>query len=361
VFDLATILLLASGLGLLIGGADVLVRGASRLATAIGLSPLVVGLTVVAFGTSAPELAVSLQAAFRGDADIAVANVVGSNIFNVLFILGASASIAPLVVSQQLVRLDVPIMVGISLAAFALASDGRVGVLDGLLLASGAIGYTLLLARLGRREAAAAAAEAGGDGSTGPRSRAAGASLLHVAYIVAGLGLLVLGSRWFVDGAISLARVLGVSEVVVGLTIVAGGTSLPEVATSVVAAIRGERDIAVGNVVGSNIYNLLLILGVASLATPGGLAVPPSVLTFDLPVMVVVAIACLPVFFTDYTIARWEGLLFFAYYVAYTTYLVLYSARHDALPAFSFAMLWFALPITALTLIVVAMRQRRAR
>jgi cation:H+ antiporter len=133
------------------------------------------------------------------------------------------------------------------------------------------------------------------------------------------------------------------------------------VATSVVAAIRGERDIAVGNVVGSNIYNLLLILGVASLATPGGLAVPPSVLTFDLPVMVVVAIACLPVFFTDYTIARWEGLLFFAYYVAYTTYLVLYSARHDALPAFSFAMLWFALPITALTLIVVAMRQRRAR
>jgi cation:H+ antiporter len=360
VIDLSTVLFLVAGLGLLIGGADVLVRGASRLAAAIGFSPLIVGLTVVAFGTSAPELAVSLQAALRGDDGLAVANAVGSNIFNVLFILGLSAMVAPLVVSQQLVRLDVPIMIGLSGFVLLQALDGRLGWSDGVVLVAGAAAYTVMLVRLARREPAAtgAAGQAGGDGpATQP---GAGRGLpVQVVYIAAGLGLLVLGSRWFVDGALALARALGVSEVVVGLTIVAGGTSLPEVATSIVAALKGERDIAVGNVVGSNIYNILLILGVASLVTPGGLSVPASMLAFDMPVMVAAAVACLPIFFTGYTIARWEGLLFFAYYLAYTTYLVLYSTHHDALPVFSTAMLWFALPLTVLTLVLVVVRQRR--
>jgi cation:H+ antiporter len=359
VIDFPTALFLVAGLGLLIGGADMLVRGASRLAAAVGFSPLIVGLTVVAFGTSAPELAVSLQAALRGDDGLAVANAVGSNIFNVLFILGLSATVAPLIVSQQLVRLDVPIMIGLSLLVLVQALDGRLGWADGALLVAGAIAYTLMLVRLARRDAAVAASavQDGGPAATPPG--AGRALLLQVVYVVVGLGVLVLGSRWFVDGAISLARALGVSEVVVGLTIVAGGTSLPEVATSIVAALKGERDIAVGNVVGSNIYNILLILGIASVVTPGGLAVPDSMLAFDLPVMVAVAVACLPIFFTGYTIARWEGLLFFAYYLAYTTYLVLYSTHHDALPVFSTAMLWFALPLTVLTLVLVVVRQRR--
>jgi cation:H+ antiporter len=359
VIDLSTALFLVAGLGLLIGGADMLVRGASRLAAAVGFSPLIVGLTVVAFGTSAPELAVSLQAALRGDDGLAVANAVGSNIFNVLFILGLSATVAPLIVSQQLVRLDVPIMIGLSFLVLVQALDGRLGWADGVLLVAGATAYTVMLVRLARRDAAVAASAVPGDGPAATPPGAGRARLLQVVYVVVGLGLLVLGSRWFVDGAITLARALGVSEVVVGLTIVAGGTSLPEVATSIVAALKGERDIAVGNVVGSNIYNILLILGIASVVTPGGLAVPDSMLAFDLPVMVVVAVACLPIFFTGYTIARWEGLLFFAYYLAYTTYLVLYSTHHDALPVFSTAMLWFALPLTVLTLVLVVVRQRR--
>lgn len=359
--DAGTILLLVVGLGLLIGGADLLVRGASRLAAALGLSPLVIGLTVVAFGTSAPELAVSVQAAFRGDTGIAVANAVGSNIFNVLFILGLSATIAPLVVSQQLVRIDVPIMIGATIVAVVLAQDGRFSVADGALLAGGAVAYTLMLLRMSRRDSEGVKALGVAAGVEPAVSSRRGALLAQLAAIAGGLALLVLGSHWFVDSAIALARALGVSELVVGLTIVAAGTSLPEVATSVMAAVRGERDIAVGNVIGSNIYNVLVILGIASLVTPGGLDVPAAMLAFDMPVMVAVTLACLPIFFSDYAIARWEGLLFFAYYLAYTTYLVLNSAQHEALPAFSAVMLWFALPLTGLTLAIVATRQRRRR
>jgi cation:H+ antiporter len=170
---------------------------------------------------------------------------------------------------------------------------------------------------------------------------------------------LVLGARWLVNAAVATATALGVSELVIGLTIVAGGTSLPEVATSVLASIRGERDIAVGNVVGSNLFNLLAVLGLGSLIAPQGIAVAPGALTFDMPVMIAVAVGTLPVFFTGYVIARWEGAVFLAYYLAYTAYLVLDATEHAALPAFGAAMAWFALPLTALTLTVVVLRARR--
>jgi cation:H+ antiporter len=340
---------------LLIGGAEILVRGASRLAARAGISPLVVGLTVVAFGTSSPELAVTVGASFSGQADVALGNVVGSNIFNVLLILGLSAAIAPLVVAQQLVRRDVPLMIASSVLVLILAIDGRIGRVDGILLFAGVAGYTVFLIRQSRR----ALAPTEYDEAFGVERPTATAWPVDIALILAGLGLLVVGSRWLVEGAVTAATALGVSELVIGLTIVAAGTSLPEVATSVLASVRGERDIAVGNVVGSNLFNLLAVLGLGSIVAPQGVPVAISALTFDIPVMIAAAVACLPIFFTGYTIARWEGWLFLAYYVAYTTYLILDSAEHGALPEFRDALLFFVIPLTVVTLLVLTLQAMR--
>ena len=353
----STLLWFVAGGVLLIAGAELLVRGASRLALAAGISPLVVGLTVVAFGTSSPELAVTVSSAYAGEADVALGNVVGSNIFNVLFILGISALIAPLVVAHQLVRLDVPIMIGASVLALLLALDGRIGRLDGLLLFGGILAYTVFLIRQSRRETLAAQTP---DGAMpAGEKQGGGAWPLNLGLIGIGLALLVFGARWLVEAAVTTATTLGVSELVIGLTIIAAGTSLPEVATSVLASLRGERDIAVGNVVGSNIFNLLAVLGLGSIVAPAGVAVSRGALTFDIPVMIAVAVATLPIFFTGYAIARWEGGVFLLYYVAYTMYLVLDAAEHHALNEFGAAMAWFVLPLTALTLVVVAARAFR--
>jgi cation:H+ antiporter len=343
------------GLIALIVGAELLVRGASKLALSFGISPLVVGLTVVAFGTSAPELAVSVQSAWSGQVDIALGNVVGSNIFNVLFILGLSALIAPLLVHRQLIQQEVPMMVALSLLLWLLASDGGISRGDGLLLVSLLLAYTFLVIRQSRRESRAGAPLV----SELPPvdSHAWDAHwLAQLLLVAAGIVLLVLGANWLVEAAVTLARRLGMSEVVVGLTIVAIGTSLPEVATSITAAVRGQRDIAVGNVVGSNIFNILAVLGISASIAPGDLLVPASLMAFDLPVMVVVAVACLPIFFTGHLIARWEGALFLVYYAAYTTYLVLNAAGHAAQSGFSLVIGSFALPLTAITLILLAWR-----
>jgi cation:H+ antiporter len=351
-----TVVLFVAGLGLLILGAEWLVRGASRLAGALGISPLVIGLTVVAFGTSAPEVAVSVKAAWAGQPDLALGNVVGSTVFNVLFILGASALVTPLLVSSQLIRLDVPIMIGLSVLVLVLAADGSIGRLDGALLFAGVIVYTAFQVRQSRKESAAIRDEYAQEYA--PKRPSTPANLMLVA---AGLALLVLGSRWLVSGAVAFAQALGVSELVIGLTIVAAGTSLPEVATSILAAFRGERDIAVGNVVGSNIFNLLAVLGLSALVAPDGLPAPPSLLRFDLPVMIAVALACLPIFASEATINRWEGALFLSYYAAYTAYLLLAAQQHDALPVFSTVMEIFVLPLTAITLAVVGWRAWRHR
>ncbi|NIC04866.1 calcium/sodium antiporter [Billgrantia bachuensis] len=348
-----TLLLLLVGLALLILGAEGLVRGASRLAAQVGISPLIIGLTVVAFGTSAPELVVSIKASLDNQAGIAIGNVVGSNIFNVLFILGISALIVPLAVAQQLIRLDIPLMIGISLLVLLLALDGVVGRFDGGLLFLGLIAYTGFLLWQGRRQSAPAETEAGEE-----VSHHWGRDVL---FVVVGLAMLVAGSRLFVDAAVVLATWLGVSEQVIGLTVVAAGTSLPEVVTSIVAALRGQRDIAVGNVVGSNIFNLLGVLGLASLIAPAGIAVTDAMLSLDIPVMLAVAVACLPICFTASAINRWEGAVLLAYYVAYTAYLILAATHHDALAGFSALMLYFVLPITALTLAVLVVPELRQR
>jgi cation:H+ antiporter len=344
------------GLVTLLVGAEALVRGASKLAAAAGISSLVIGLTVVAFGTSSPELAVSMIASLHGQADIAIGNVVGSNIFNVLLILGASAIVVPLAVSSQLVRLDVPMMILASCLLPVVALDGRLSRFEGVAFLLMAAAYTLVLIRLGRREGHAHVAPEA-EGGQRPH-RALG---LQVLLVLGGLALLVLGSRWLVSGAVSVATALGVSELVVGLTIVAAGTSLPELATSVVAAFRGERDIAVGNVVGSNIFNILWILGATSVVAGDGLPVASAMLRFDIPVMMGVAIACLPIFFTGFRVGRWEGVLFVAYYAAYLADVILTATGHPGLGAFRVAMTVFVVPLTVLGLGLSAWMSLRGR
>lgn len=355
---MTTTLFFIGGLALLVLGAEFLVRGASKLALSAGISPLVVGLTVVAYGTSSPEMAVSVQAAVSGRNDLAVGNVVGSNIFNVLFILGAAALISRLVVAWQLVRQEVPIMIGVSLLLLLLCVDGRVSLVEGALLVTLLLGYTVFVVVQSRRELKmeAGAGEASGDGSGWDRHWA-----MQVLLVAGGLGLLVLGANWLVDAAVAIAKGLGVSELVIGLTIIAAGTSLPEVATSILAAIRGQRDIAVGNVVGSNIFNILGVLGISALAAPSGLSVAPAMVMFDIPVMIGVALACLPIFFTGHLIARWEGALFVALYAAYTIFLILAARQHDALDTFSAAMTYAVLPLVSLTLAIFAAREWRVR
>ena len=351
-------LFLVGGLILLTAGAEFLVRGASRLAGIAGISPLVIGLTVVAYGTSSPELAVSVAAAYSGQADIALGNVIGSNIFNVLFVLGLCSLIAPLRVTQQLIWLDVPLMIGASVLLVVMGIDGTISRFDAVILLSGAILYTIFAVKQGRREGAAVEKEYADEfGAKSKRS----SWPLQLVLIVVGLAMLVFGARWLVDGAVEIAKLLGISELVIGLTIIAAGTSLPELATSVIASIRGERDIAVGNVVGSCLFNILAVLGLASIVSPAGVTVAPPVLTFDIPVMLAAALACAPIFFTGHFIARWEGAVFLLYYFAYTAYLILNARAHDALEAFSSVMLEFVIPITVLTMAVAYARYASAR
>jgi cation:H+ antiporter len=272
-------------------------------------------------------------------------------------ILGAAALVSPLVVSQRLVRMDVPIMIGASIVLFVMALDGVVGRLDGGILFTALVVYTFILIRQSRRETAAAHALS----SVEPPTRPAARQLLgHMGFVVVGLTLLVLGSRWLVDGAVTIAELFGVSQLVIGLTVVAVGTSMPEVATSILAGLRGERDIAVGNVVGSNLYNILAVLGLSSAISPAGIPVAQAAINFDLPVMLAAAAACLPIFFGG-RINRWEGGMFLGYYVAYTLFLILRAAQHDALPAYSAVMTSFVLPLTALTLVAAVWREIRSR
>jgi len=354
--------MLAGGLVLLVAGAELLVRGASKLAAIVGISPLVIGLTVVAFGTSAPEMAVSIQAGMMGQSDIAVANVVGSNIFNVLFILGLCAMILPLVVAQQLVRKDVPLMIGLSLLTLLFALDGQLVWWEGLLLFTGLIAYTSWAIITSRKETKAVQEEYAQEFGEKPGSSHSTVTvLINLGLIVGGLVVLVLGAQWLINSAVAIAHTLGISDVIIGLTIIAAGTSLPEVATSLIATFKGERDIAIGNVVGSSIFNLMGILGLSAMVTPGGLQVAPSMIAFDIPVMIAVAAACLPIFFTGFTIARWEGVVFFISYIAYTAYLVFQATQHDALPLFSSVMIYAVLPLLVLTLVVVTWREWMAR
>lgn len=313
------IVMVVGGLVVLVGGAEVLIRSASRLAVTFGISPLVVGLTVVAFGTSAPEMAVGVQSALDGQTDLALGNVTGSNMFNTLAVLGVASVVGALVVRQKLVRREMPVLILVSVVVLVMALNGGIGRLEGLLLFAGAVVYTVWAIRVERNEPPEVQAEYVDEFVTraAPRHWSIDAGV-----VVVGLALLVLGARWLVAGASEIALSLGMSELLVGVTIVAIGTSLPELATSVVAAVRGERDIAVGNVVGSNLFNLLVVLGLSAVVSPRGLPVPDQVLDFQLPALVVVSLLCFGVFYTQLSVRRWEGAAFLMLYCAYMTYTV---------------------------------------
>lgn len=351
-----TWLLLAVGLVLLVFGAEFLVKGAARLATNFGIPSLVVGLTVVAFGTSAPELAVSVKAAYSGQPELAIANVVGSNILNILFILGIAALISPLIISQQLIRQDVPIMVGVSVAALLFTLDGNIHKMEAAILALGLIFYTSFLFYQGKKTGNNVAA-----GEIEEMSSAKSPLWQDLLLIVGGLILLVIGARWLVQSAVELATAWGVNEAVIGLTIVAAGTSLPEVVTSVVATIKGERDIAVGNVVGSNIFNILCVLGVSGLVSPVPLLAGEELSQIDIPVMLGVALLCIPLFFIGAKLNRIEGLMFLVLYVAYVGYLIAVALSLNYLPTLQAVILYALLPIIIVYVVVSLVLDLRKR
>lgn len=352
---------LSIGLFLLVFGAEILVQGASRLAIAWGLSPLIIGLTIVAYGTSAPELAVSLQAIWSGEAGLAIGNIVGSNIFNILVILGISSVITPLVVAQQLIKLDVPIIIGLSFLLLFLGWDGEIDRWEGILLTFLGIVYTGYLFKQGNNEDEAVHEEYIQDEIPWLEKLPLPSWSVDWVLIATGILALLSGSRFLVSGAITVAEFLGLSRLIIGLTIIAMGTSLPELATSVMASVRGKRDIAVGNVIGSNIFNILAVVGISATISPHGIQVPEAALRFDIPVMIAVAIACLPIFFTGNTIERWEGLMFLAYYAAYASYLFFDSTQHEGLSVFSAILAFFVIPLTVMTLATVSWRTWRGK
>lgn len=354
-----TWLFLGLGLVLLVAGADLLVKGAARLAGAFGVPSLVIGLTVVAFGTSAPELAVSVKAAYSGQAELAIANVVGSNIFNVLFILGVAALIMPLVISKQLIRQDVPIMVGVSLLVMWMVRDLQLDKIECAVLVAGLLSYTFFLFKQGKAQGAASAET--GDSEVEAMLKEPQPMWQNLLFVVGGLALLVLGARWLVESAIALATAWGVNEAVIGLTIVAAGTSLPEVVTSIVATIRGERDIAVGNVVGSNIFNILCVLGLSGLVSPIPLVAGEQMSQLDIPVMLAVAFLCVPFFFAGAILNRIEGALFLSAYIAYTWYLVALTLKLDYLPQLQDYIVYGLIPVIAVYVVLSLLNDFRQR
>lgn len=353
-----TFLTLIAGLVLLVIGAEFLVKGASKIAAILKIPPLIIGLTIVAYGTGAPEMSVSIMSSFAGQSDIAMGNVVGSNICNILLVLGLSSIVAPLIVTKQIIRSEVPIMIGVSLLVFMFGLDGNLSRVDSIILFFGGVIYTLSLIYQSIKQGAEQdefAEEYSFSGNITPILW-----LKNIAFIIGGAGLLILGSRWLVNSAVTIAEGFGVSELLIGLTIIAIGTSLPELATSMIASFRGERDIAVGNVLGSNIFNILAVLGIAGTLAPNGINVSNAVIQFNAPVAIAVAFACLPIFYSGKKIDRWEGLLFFFYYLAYNGYLILDAIKHESLPVYITIMLWFVIPLTVITLATVTIQEKLA-
>ncbi|MBK3508854.1 calcium/sodium antiporter [Pseudomonas sp. MF6747] len=323
-----------TGLVLLIVGAEILVRAAVRLAASLKVRPLIIGLSIVAFGSSAPQMTVSLQATLAGNTDIAVGSVIGSSIFNTLVTLGLAALIIPLRVSRQLVRLDIPVMIFAGLLVFTLAGNEELTPLDGLFLLVALIAYLGVLHYQTRH-------------SRRPRTLdtvARAPWLSSALLILGGLLILVLAGHLLLGAAVDVASDLGLSERIIGLTLIGVGTSLPCLATSLIAALRGEREIAVGNVIGSNLFNLLGVLGFTALVAPSPLSVSPNALDFDLPVMLGVVVLCLPVFYSGYRVTRAEGLVFLGLYLAYGLHVVSFTFGMPLATRLEQLMLHYVLP-----------------
>ncbi len=338
------------GLMSLLFGAKLLVSGASGLARTYGISSLAIGLTVVAFGTSAPEIAISLVGAWKGEGGLVVGNIIGSNLFNILLVLGLGATLTPLIVKRRLIWWDVPLMILATLIFWALSIAGQMTRLEGAILFAGILVYLVLTFIFLKKEP-----------PQKPFITRRRPIWMQVLWILFGLGLLAVGSELLVRSATEMARYFGVSELFIGLTVVAIGTSLPELATLLFALKKGETDIAVGSVVGSNLFNLLAVVGLAALFSPTPIEIPQKAVVFDLPILVGVSIATLPIFLTGHLISRWEGLLFLFYYCLYLVFLIMERNLIHYLPYFTTACIFFILPLTLLTLLIGLARHFRQK
>ena len=310
------------GLLVLIWGAEMLTRSGVILARRLGIAPIIIGLTVVALGTSAPELAVGIDAALTGNGALAVGNIAGTNTVNILLILGISALLRPLALQRDTLTLDLPAMLVAGLLMLALTVDGGLSRLDGGVLLTAGVVYTILVVRSARRSRRLVQADVPlkEESTGGPEERRTMASLAQLA---AGILLVVVSANWLVTGAVGLAKLWGVSDAFIGLTIVAIGTSAPELVTTVMSTLRGERDVAIGNLIGSSVYNICVILGVTCLVPEAGIPVPRELIWVDIPIMATVALVCVPVFFSGRAVSRTEGGLFVVAYAGYLGGLIL--------------------------------------
>jgi cation:H+ antiporter len=316
-------LLIVAGLAGLLAGAELLVRGGSALASHLGVRPIVVGLTVVALGTSLPELAVGIDAVRQESPGLAVGNIVGANLVMILFILGSSALIRPIAFERRTLRFDLPAITAASLALWLLALDGSLTRVEGVILGLGGAAYTAGIIWTSRRESAPVHADYAAD-SERTVARGRRGLLLRALMMAAGIGLLLLGAESLVDGSIEIARSLEVSEADIGLTVIALGTCSPELVTTLTSTVRGDRDIAVGNLLGSSVYNVALILGITVMTAPAEVQIPDEVVAADLLVLVVVALITVPVLLSGQRISRPEGGAFVAAYVGYLGWLILF-------------------------------------
>lgn len=343
-----TVILFIAGLAALIGGAELFLKAVDHFGVKWGVSPLIMGLTVVAFATGAPELAISIKAASSGSADLVLGNIIGSNVANILLILGITAVIAPLNITRRIVRIDVPIVITASILLFILAMDGLLTTFDGIVLLVGFVSYSIFTFVQIKRNKEDEEGVDVFEFESSPEELAQGAFFYvkNIGFLLIGLTLIVLGSNWMVDSAVTIARLFGLSELVIGLTIISIGTSLPEVATSLSAARKGKADIAVANVMGSNLYNIFLTLGLTLIIAPNFLDVSQQAIDFDLPFMIAVSIACIPIFIAGFNLTRLDGILFLFYYSSYLIYLVLDTLGSGIIPVFENVFLFGILPVT---------------
>ena len=337
------------GLIALIWGAEILVRSSSKLAASLGVSKLVIGLTVVAFGTSAPELAVGIEAGLMDQPDILMGNVIGSNLTNTLLILGLAALIIPLQVHKNLIRFDLPVMITSTVILILLSLNNIITFWECVILFACLIIYLYALVRF-----------SGKSRLTDEEIVEAGSPWLNGLLSLGGLVLLIAGARWMVESATIFALMAGVSELVIGLTIVAIGTSLPEIVTSILAAVRGEKDLAVGSIVGSNILNILSVIGIAGLFI-SGIPVQDSLLEVEYIILLAVSVICFPIFFTGRRIKRVEGAIFLTSYILYLFYLYLDSASSTFMPSFIQSVLYGFVPLVILYVLVALIIEFRSK
>lgn len=315
--------LCAAGLLVLVLGAELVTRSGGKLAAQLGVPPILIGLTVVAIGTSTPELVIGIDAALRGVGPLAVGNIAGTNTVNILLILGLSAAMRPLALGMQTIRMDLPVMIVTALAMLAMASDGVMSRQDGAVLLLAGLAYTAAVIVSARGESREVQAEFAKEYEVGPRQRRdRRAQLSSAATLLVGMAIIVVSADWLVDSAVRLAQIWGVSDAFIGLTIVAIGTSAPELATTVISTLKNQRDIAIGNLLGSSIYNILVIFGLTALVPPQGIPVTRELMLVDLPIMALVTMACAPVFLSRRQISRLEGCVFVCAYGVYLGYLV---------------------------------------